>query len=143
STLQQQVRRLIADSRSAEFLTGFFGDWLFLKNLAKVKPDAALFPEFDDNLREAFRRETELFLASQVREDHSLTDLLAANYTFLNDRLAEHYGIGKITGSQFRRVTLPDVARAGLLGHGSILSVTSYSTRTSPVLRGKWLSETW
>jgi hypothetical protein len=134
---------MIADGRSAALLTGFFGDWLFLKNLATVKRDAAVFPEFDDNLREAFRRETELFLASQVREDRSMTELLAANYTFLNERLAEHYGIGKITGSQFRRVTLADDARRGLLGQGSILSVTSLPTRTSPVQRGKWLSETW
>src|SRR4029077_20565247 len=111
-----------------------FGEWLSLKNLSAVKPDPAQFPEFD-SLREAFRQETALFLASQVREDHSLTDLVTANYTFLNDRLAEHYGIGGITGSQFRRVTLPNDTRAGLLGHASILSVTSYANRTSPVLR--------
>jgi hypothetical protein len=134
---------MMIDSRSAALLTGFFGDWLFLKDLPKVKPDPAVFPEFDESLRQAFRRETELFLASQVREDHSLTDLLAANYTFLNERLAQHYGVGKVTGSQFRRVTVADDARVGLLGQGSILSVTSYANRTSPVLRGKWLLESW
>jgi hypothetical protein len=140
--LQQQVVRMLADTRSQAFLTGFFGDWLHLKNLSAVKPDPAQFPEFD-SLREAFRQETALFLASQVRDDHSLTDLLTANYTFLNDRLAEHYGIGRITGSQFRRVTLPNDTRSGLLGHASILSVTSFPNRTSPVKRGKWIMETW
>jgi beta-lactamase regulating signal transducer with metallopeptidase domain len=143
ATLQQQVRRMISDNRSAALMTGFFGDWLSLKRLATVIPDAAVFPEFDDSLREAFGRETELFLASQVREDHSLTDLLEANYTFLNERLARHYGVEEITGGEFRRVSLANDARHGLLGQGSILSVTSFANRTSPVLRGKWLIETW
>jgi mono/diheme cytochrome c family protein len=143
STLQQQVRRMVADGRSAGLLTGFFGQWLFLNNLSTLKPDPSVFPDFDEGLRRGFQRETELFLASQVREDHPLMDLLTANYTFLNDRLAHHYGVGKVTGSQFRRVTLPDDARAGLLGQASILTVTSYSTRTSPVLRGKYVLETF
>lgn len=142
-TLQQQVRRMVADGRSAALLTGFFGQWLSLKNLATIKPDPSRFPDFDEDLRQAFQRETDLFLASQVHEDHSLLDLLTADYTFLNDRLARHYGIAKIAGSQFRRVTLTDDARMGLLGRASILSVTSFAVRTSPVVRGKYLAETF
>jgi beta-lactamase regulating signal transducer with metallopeptidase domain len=141
SALRQHVRRMLADSRSSGFLTGFFGDWLHLKQLAGVKRDQAAFPEFDDGLRDAFHRETELFLASQVREDRSVADLLTANYTFLNDRLAAHYGLPPITGSALRRVALTDDRRYGLLGQGSILSVTSFVDRTSPVLRGKYVLE--
>jgi hypothetical protein len=106
-----------------------------------VTPDPNVFPEFDDNLREALQRETELFLESMIREDRPASDLLTANHTFLNERLARHYGIPNVYGNHFRRVTFNDERRAGLLGQGSILTVTSYATRTSPVLRGKWLLE--
>jgi beta-lactamase regulating signal transducer with metallopeptidase domain len=141
SVLQQEIRRMIAEPRSTALMAGFFGDWLSLKNMSTLKRDPALFPDFDDTLREALGQETDLFLASQVREDHSLIELLTANYTFLNERLAQHYGIGKIAGSTFRRVTLTDDSRYGLLGQGSLLSVTSYANRTSPVLRGKFVRE--
>jgi Protein of unknown function (DUF1588)/Protein of unknown function (DUF1585)/Protein of unknown function (DUF1592) len=115
---------------------------LYLRNLDSFTPDARLFPDFDDNLRQAFRRETELFFASIVREDRSVLDLLRADYTYLNERLAKHYGIPQVWGSRFRRVSLePESRRGGLLRHGSILSVTSYATRTSPVIRGKWILE--
>ena len=141
AVLQQQVQRMLADSRSKTLVSNFAGQWLYLRNLRSVQPDPAGFPEFDENLREAFQQETELFLESLLREDHSVLDLLNANYTFLNERLARHYGIPNIYGSHFRRVTLNDEARRGLLGQGSILTVTSYATRTSPTLRGKWLLE--
>src|SRR5262249_19662399 len=119
----------------------FAGQWLLLRNLENARPDREEFPNFDDNLRQAFRRETELFVESIVREDRSVMDLLTADYTFLNERLARHYGIPHVYGSPFRRVTLGDSARQGLLGQGSILTVTSYPNRTSPVLRGKWILE--
>jgi hypothetical protein len=119
----------------------FAGQWLYLRNLQSAIPDRDTFPNFDDNLRQAFLRETELFFASIVHEDHSVLDLLDANYTFVNDRLAQHYGIPNIYGSQFRRVAVADENRRGLLGQGSILTVTSYPNRTSPVLRGKWILE--
>ena len=140
--LEQQVRRMLADPRSEALVTNFAGQWLYLRNLAAASPDARMFPDFDDNLRQAFRRETELFFESIVREDRSVLDLLRANYTFVNERLARHYGIPNVYGSRFRRVTLgEDSVRGGLLGHGSILTVTSYANRTSPVLRGKWILE--
>ncbi len=139
AVLERQVRRMLADPRSKALVTNFAGQWLHLRNLRAVKPDVNLFPEFDDNLREALRRETELFFASQLREDRSVVDLLSADYTFLNERLARHYEIPGIYGSHFRRVDLGDQRVGGLLGHGSILTVTSYATRTSPVIRGKWL----
>ena len=139
--LEQQVRRMLADSRSNALLENFFGQWLYLRNMAAVRPDPKAFVEFDDNLREAYRRETELFLETQLREDRSVTELLSANYTFMNERLAEQYGIPDLYGSHFRRVTHADDRRAGILGHGSILTVTSYANRTSPVLRGKWILE--
>ena len=138
---EQQVRRMLADPKSAAMLTNFFGQWLWLRNMATVTPDVDLFPGFDDTLRAALQRETELFIASQVREDHSVLELLTADYTFVNERLARHYGIPSVYGAHFRRVALPDGARAGLLGQGSILTVTSYSNRTSPVVRAKWLLE--
>jgi mono/diheme cytochrome c family protein len=141
STLRQQVTRMLRDSRSQAFLSNFFGQWLYLRNVDVVKPDTKIFPQFDENLRDAFKRETALFLESQVREDHSVLDLLTANYTFLNERLARHYGVSGVYGSHFRRVTLSDGSRQGLLGQGSILTVTSYADRTSPVVRGKWLLE--
>jgi len=136
--LEEQVRRMLADSRATALVKNFGGQWLFLRNMKAVDPDANAFPDFDDNLREAFRRETELFLESQMREDRPLAELLTANYTFANERLARFYGIRNVYGTHFRRVQA-DPRRAGLLGHGSILTVTSYATRTSPVLRGKYL----
>ncbi|HET9220315.1 MAG TPA: DUF1592 domain-containing protein [Terriglobia bacterium] len=142
AVLEQQTRRLMADSRSTALISNFAGQWLYLRNLAASTPDARLFPDFDDNVRQAMQKETELFFGSIVREDRSIMDLLGANYTYLNDRLARHYGIPNVYGSHFRRVTLaPDTMRGGLLGHGSILTVTSYGNRTSPVLRGKWILE--
>ena len=137
----RQVRRMLADPRSSALVANFGGQWLYLRNVRGHAPDPDLFPEFDDNLREAFSRETEMFFDSQLRDDRSVVDLLRANYTFVNERLARHYGIPGVYGSHFRRVTLPDDRRAGLLGQGSILTVTSYAHRTSPVVRGKWLLE--
>ena len=139
--LQQQVVRLLADSRSQALVQNFAGQWLYLRNVNVTAPDPDVFPDFDLTLRDAFRRETELFLESQLREDHGVHELLSADYTFVNERLARFYGIPNVYGSHFRRVTLPDNRRAGLLGQASILTVTSYSTRTSPVVRGKWLLE--
>jgi mono/diheme cytochrome c family protein len=137
----QQVTRMLKDRRSESLVTNFASQWLFLRNLQSASPDGEQFPNFDDNLRQAFRRETELFLESIIREDRSVLDLLNANYTFVNERLAKHYGIANIYGSNFRRVTLKDENRFGLLGQGSILTVTSYPNRTSVVLRGKWILE--
>jgi hypothetical protein len=139
--LERQVQRMLADQRSRALVDNFAGQWLFLRNLQSVKPDTHEFPNFDDNLRQSFRRETELFFDSIVREDRSVLDLLSANYTFVNERLARHYGIPNVYGSHFRRVTLAGERRRGLLGQGSILAVTSYPNRTSPVLRGKWILE--
>ena len=137
--LEQQVRRMMADERSSAMVENFGGQWLLIRNMRQVSPDPNLFPEFDDELRQAFERETELFLESNVREDRSVVELLNANYTFVNARLAELYGIPDIYGSNFRRVTVTDENRLGLLGQGSILTVTSRANRTSPVLRGKWV----
>jgi hypothetical protein len=138
--LERQVRRMLADPRSQSLVTNFAGQWLYLRNLAAQNPDARMFPDFDDNLRQAFRRETELFFESIVTEDHNVLDLLRADYTFVNERLARHYGIPNVYGSRFRRVTFEEGSvRGGLLGQGSILTVTSYANRTSPVLRGKWI----
>ena len=135
--LKKQVRRMLADPRSFNFATNFAGQWLRLRNLDAVSPSANFFRDFDDNLRQAFRQETELFFDSVVREDRSALTLIKSDYTFLNERLARHYGIRNIYGSRFRRVDLkPEDRRGGLLRQGSVLSVTSYVTRTSPVLRG-------
>jgi hypothetical protein len=140
--LGRQVRRMLADPRAEALVDNFFAQWLGLRSLRGFTPDPNQFPEFDENLREAFETETRLFLRHQLREDKSITDLLNAPYTFLNDRLARHYDIPDVTGSRFRMVTLADSRRAGLLGHGSILSAaTSYGNRTSPVLRAKWVLE--
>jgi hypothetical protein len=140
AVLEQQVRRMLADARARALVSNFAEQWLYLRNLASMTPDMRLFPDFDDNLRQAFRQETELFFESIMREDRSVLDLLRANYTFVNGRLAKHYGIPNVYGSRFRRVTFDsDGVRGGLLRHGSILMVTSYATRTSPVLRGKWI----
>ena len=141
AVLEQQVRRMLDDPRSKALVKNFGGQWLYLRNLAYAKPDPDFFPEFDENLRDAFQRETEMFFESILREDRSVIDLLDANFTFLNERLARHYQIPNIHGSNFRRVTLNEEERRGLLGEGSILTVTSYATRTSPVLRGKWILE--
>ena len=140
ATLEQQVRRMLADPRSRALVTNFADQWLYLRNLDASHPDMRAFPDFDDNLRQAFHQETELFFESVMREDRSILDLIRANYTFLNERLAKHYGIPNVYGSRFRRVTFePDAVRGGLLRQGSILTVTSYATRTSPVIRGKWI----
>jgi hypothetical protein len=141
AVLDRQVRRMLADPKAEALVNNFAEQWLFLRNVQSLAPDESTFPNFDDNLRQSFRRETELFFESIVREDRDVMDLLTANYTFVNERLAKHYGIPNIYGSQFRKVTLTNDARRGLLGQGSILSVTSYPTRTSPVLRGKWIME--
>ncbi|MDA1372311.1 MAG: DUF1592 domain-containing protein [Proteobacteria bacterium] len=140
--LEQQTRRMLADSRSKALVQNFAGQWLYLRNLRSLVPDAVEFPEFDENLREAFRQESELFFDSLIREDRSLLDLLGTGYTYVNERLAEHYGIADVYGNHFRRVALNgDMAeqRGGILGQGSLLTATSYANRTSPVLRGKWV----
>ena len=142
AVLEQQTRRMLADPRSKALVQNFAGQWLYLRNLRSVVPDAVTFPEFDENLREAFRQETDLFVESLIRDDRSVLDLLGTDYTFANERLAEHYGIPGVYGSHFRRVQLEgDLAerRGGILGQGSLLTVTSYANRTSPVLRGKWV----
>ena len=140
--LEQQTRRMLADPRSTELVRNFAGQWLYLRNLRAAVPDAIAFPEFDENLREAFQSETELFVESLIRDDRSVLDLLGADYTFVNERLARHYGIPNVYGSHFRRVALDAETaehRGGIFGHGSVLTVTSYPNRTSPVLRGKWM----
>jgi Protein of unknown function (DUF1592)/Protein of unknown function (DUF1588)/Protein of unknown function (DUF1585)/Protein of unknown function (DUF1587)/Protein of unknown function (DUF1595)/Planctomycete cytochrome C len=140
ATLERQVRRLLADRRASASLVGnFAGQWLLLRNLQALTPDPVAYPDFDEELRAAFQRETELFLETALREDRSIVDLISAEYTFVNERLARHYGIPNVYGDRFRRVTITDEQRGGLLGHGSLLTVTSYPNRTSPVLRGKWL----
>ena len=139
AVLDRQVRRMLADPRSQALVTNFAEQWLFLRDVDAKEPDAGFFPGFDENLRQAFRRETELFIDSILRDDRSVLELLTANHTFVNERLAKHYGIPHVYGSHFRRVELDDDNRRGLLGQGSILTLTSYATRTSPVLRGKWI----
>ena len=140
AVLEKQVRRMLGDARSETLVNNFADQWLYLRNLQSIIPDAREFPDFDDNLRQAMRRETELFFESIMREDRNVLDLLRANYTFVNERLAKHYGIPNVYDSYFRRVTFePNSARGGLLGQGSILTVTSYADRTSPVIRGKWI----
>ncbi len=138
--LEGQVKRMLADPRSRALTDNFAAQWLYLRNLDSVTPDMRSFVDFDDNLRQAMRRETELFFESVLREDRGLATLLRADYTFLNERLARHYGIPNIYGGHYRRVNLDEASRrGGLLRHGSILTVTSYATRTSPVIRGKWV----
>ena len=141
--LNAQVRRMLADGRARALVDNFGGQWLYLRNMSLVTPDPQAFPDFDANLREAMARETTLFLESQLHEDRSVVELLTADYTFVNERLARHYGIPNIYGNHFRRVRLTGAhdVRRGLLGKGSLLTVTSYAHRTSPVLRGKWLLE--
>jgi hypothetical protein len=128
-----------ADPRAQALVTNFAGQWLQLRNLRSSAPDKEEFPDFDDNLRQSFQQETELFFDSIIREDRSVLDLLTADFTFVDERLAKHYGIPGVYGSHFRRVTLANEERRGLLGHGSILTVTSHGNRTSPVVRGKWV----
>ena len=141
AVLEKQVRRMLADPRSKALVSNFAGQWLYLRNMATVAPDLGEFPEFDENLREALQRETDLFFETMLQEDRSVVDLLDADYTFLNERLAKHYGISNVYGNHFRRVALDHEERRGLLGKGSILTATSYANRTSPVLRGKWVLE--
>jgi mono/diheme cytochrome c family protein len=137
--LEQQVRRMLADPRSETLATNFASQWLHLRNLPAARPYERLFPDFDEGLRHALRRETELLFDSVIREDRSAVDLLTADYTFLNERSARHYGISGVYGAHFRRVNLADERRRGLLGQGSIMTVTSQANRTSPVVRGKWI----
>src|SRR6202035_1867813 len=142
AVLEQQVRRLLADQRARTSLVqNFFEEWLETRNVFSLKPENTKFPWFDDNLRIAFVQEIELFLSAQLKEDRSIVDLLTSNQTFLNEQLARHYGISGIYGSYFRPVTLTDKNRFGLLGKASVLAVTSYPSRTSPTIRGKWLLE--
>src|SRR5262245_37247710 len=139
SVLEQQVRRMLADPRSRALVDNFVNQWLQMSKLAGLVPDVDAFPEFDENLREAMHQETEEFVADQLRENRSVLDLLTANYSYLNERLASHYAIPNVYGSHFRKVTFTDGVRGGLLGQASVLTVTSYPNRTSVVLRGKWL----
>ena len=139
--LQEQVQRMMADERATAFIENFVGQWLYLRNLEAHYPLPAAYPEFDENLREAFQRETQLFINDQIGSDQSILDLLSADYTYINERLADHYGVPGIYGSRYRRVALNNPQRAGLLSHGSLLTVTSYPNRTSPVLRGKFVLE--
>ena len=141
AVLEAEVRRMLADPRSSALVDNFAGQWLRIRNLSVVSPNSDLFPDFDDNLRQAFRRETEMLFDSIIRENRNVLDLMTADYTFVNERLARQYGITGIYGSQFRRVPVTDPARRGLLGQGSFLAVTSHAERTSPVLRGKYILE--
>ena len=141
SVMQAQVKRMLADPRSEALVKNFSGQWLYLRNIARIVPDTTSFPKFDENLRYALAKETELLIESQVREDRSVADLLSTDYTFMNERLAEHYGLKGVYGNEFRRVKLDDPKRHGLLGQASILTVTSYPNRTAPTIRGKWVLE--
>jgi len=141
AVLERQVRRMLADPKASSLAVNFAGQWLLLRNLQQSRPDTQEFPDFDDSLRQGFRQETELLFQHIMREDRSVLELLTADYTFINERLARHYGIPGVYGSQFRRVRVTDEGRKGLLGHGSMLTVTSMPNRTSPVRRGKWILE--
>jgi hypothetical protein len=143
AVLEHQVRRMLEDPRAESLVTNFAEQWLYIRDIDAKKPDELLFPDFDETLRESFRRETDLFLDSVLLHgNHSVLDLMTSNYSFINERLAKQYGIPNVEGTYFRRVTFPpDSPRGGLLGQGSILTLTSYATRTSPVLRGKWILE--
>ena len=138
AVLEQQTRRMLADSKARALVTNFGGQWLYLRELKNARPETT---GFSENLRQSLRRETEMLLESIVREDRSVIDLLNADYTFVDETLARHYGIPSVRGSRFRRVAVTDEARRGLLGHGSFLLVTSVANRTSPVSRGKWVLE--
>jgi hypothetical protein len=141
AVLESQIKRMLADPRSQALVKNFTGQWLFLRNIAGMQPDTSAFPNFDENLRDALRKETELVLESTLREDRSVADLLSTNYTFVNQRLAAHYGIKGVYGSEFQRIAVNDPRRQGLLGHASIMAVTSYPDRTAPTIRGKWVLE--
>jgi mono/diheme cytochrome c family protein len=141
AVLEGQVRRMLRDPKASALVENFAGQWLHVRNLQNIAPNTDEFPDFDNDLRDAFRREIELFFESIVREDHDVLDLMTADYTFVNERLAKHYGLTGIYGPRFRRVTLPGEARRGLLGKGSILLATSHADRTAPTLRGKWILE--
>ena len=141
--LAGEVRRMIADPRAGALASNFAGQWLELRNLQGIQPDPEKFPDFDDNLRRAFRQEAELFFESIVKEDRPVPDLMTADYTFVNERLARQYGIPGVFGSDFRRVLVADENRRGLLGKGAVLMVTSHANATSPVLRGKWVWRTF
>ncbi len=141
AVFDEQIMRMLADPRASALVENFAGQWLFLRNLQSARPDVEEFPDFDDNLRQSMRRETELLFEHVMREDRSVNELLTADYTFVNERLARHYGMPEVYGSHFRQVPVADEARRGLLGHASILTVTSYPNRTSPVLRGKFVLE--
>jgi hypothetical protein len=141
AVLEGQVRRMLADSRSQSLVQNFAGQWLFMRNIPAVQPDPAAFPTWDENLRQSMIKETELWLESQMREDRNVVDLLTTDYTFVNQRLAEHYGIKGIWGNEFRRIAIEDPKRRGLLGQASIMAVTSYPNRTAPTVRGKWVLE--
>jgi len=142
TVLSRQVRRMLADPRAESLVSNFAAQWLYLRDIDVKEPDPFLFRDYDISLRESLQRETELFVGSVLRDNRSVLDLLTANYTFLNERLAKHYGVPNIRGAQYRRVEWPaGSARSGLLGQGGILTLTSYSTRTSPVLRGKYVLE--
>ena len=141
AVLEKQTRRMLADPKARTLVTNFANQWLYLRDLKSANPDVTVFPDFDDNLRQGFQRETEMLFESVMREDRSVLDLLDADYTFVNERLAKHYGIPNVYGPDFRRVPVPADARRGLLGQGSLLLVTSNANRTSPVIRGKWILE--
>src|SRR5262249_49876341 len=141
TVLQQQVSRMLKDGRSQALVTNFADQWLYLRELRNRNPDLLVYPDFDDNLRQTFQRETELLFDSVVREDRNVFDVLNADYTFVNERLAKHYGMSNVYGSDFRRVTVENQTRRGLLGQGSFLTVTSAPNRTSPVTRGSWILE--
>ena len=132
---------MLGDPRAEALGTRFAAQWFRLQDLYKVRPDPNFYPNFDENLANAMERETLLFFNNLVRENRSLLELFTADYTFVNERLARHYGFPNVAGSQFRRVSYPDTGRRGLLGHGSVLALTSLANRTSPVLRGKWVME--
>ena len=139
AVLEAQVKRMLADPKSKALVDNFADQWLYLRNLKNINPDFETFPDFDDNLRQAMKQETDLFFSDIIHQDHSVLDLLNANYSFINERLARHYGIPNVYGTDFRRVAITDERRMGLLGQASILTITSYATRTSPVQRGKWI----
>lgn len=139
--LNQQIQRMMADPRSLSLVNNFAGQWLFLRNMERVLPDPLAFPDFDDNLRDALQKETELVINTMIKEDRNIVELLDSDFTYINERLAKHYGIEGIYGSEFQRIDVTDERRRGLLGHGSILTVTSYPNRTAPTIRGKWVLE--
>jgi hypothetical protein len=132
---------MLRDPKASALVTSFAGQWLGMRKAQTFLPDANIFPEFDENLRRSFQRETDLFVSDQIAADRSIVDLITANYSFLNERLAQHYGVGGITGDRFRRVTFSDGIRGGILGQGTVLTMTSYPDRTAPVVRGFWVLE--